>query len=348
MLKHWFLTLFALITLTACNKDAMTMNDLPVNSPVRTLFAKTKPVCLGRFVIDVPVDTQVVWGGATFAGDLEVLEGGANRILSDAEKKRAEVKSVKHEERPGSLLIDEIRESNHRVTLIFWDDPASVYSSQAWTFLKVEPHGFISRNGIDNTEGGDITFKSEAVKNKTNYVSKHLRARAPDEIPTAPGVCIDHGFIADDSGKYQEIFQVGFRFPSMPDLSFSISSNKDAQRDEGLLARAKEVEKRVRGTEYETGLKHLRKLRQGKREIGRWQGEELLYAYDDKAEGRHQEFKLESQGVRFDKNQPFWTAELHTGVVGNRAGSRASGLTDDEAIVVWNTLLHSLRLRVEP
>jgi len=35
-------------------------------------------------------------------------------------------------------------------------------------------------------------------------------------------------------------------------------------------------------------------------------------------------------------------------VVGNRAGGQSSALSDKEAIVVWNTLLNSLRLRVEP
>lgn len=318
------------------------MNDLPANSSVRTLFAKTKPVCFGRFVIDVPEDTQILWGRAAFGGDIEVLvdqSQNVRRLISDKERQ-----VMASGESDPEIIESRKGDFGDSYRLAFWEDKFAkqVGLESIWTYIVSQSHVFTY---IDATGDGETR---QDVLYASAQISRNLRARAPEEIPADPGVCIDHGFIADNSGKYQEIFQVGFRFPSMPDLSFSISSNKDAQRDEGLLARAKEVEKRVRGTEYEAGLKHLKKLRQGKREIGRWQIEELLYAYDDKAEGRHHEFKLESQGVRFDKNQPFWIAELHTGVVGNRAGGKASGLTDEEAIVVWNTLLNSLRLRVAP
>lgn len=342
MLKNWLLTLFALLTLTACNKDAMTMNDLPATSPVRALFAKTKPVCFGRFVIDVPEDAQVVWGGTAFGASIATLVNEAPNVLKIIAEKEREILNSGN----SNPEITESRQGDTRNTylLAYWEDKHAkrVGLEEIWTYVVSNANVFIYMSSIgDNEQRSDVLSRSA-------HVAQRLRARAPDEIPTNPGVCIDHGFIADNSGKYQEIFQIGFRFPSMPDLSFSMSSNKDAQRDEGLLARAREVEKRAHGTEYEAGLRHLKKLRVGKREVGRWQGEELLYVYDDKKEGRHHEFTIESQGVRYDKNLPFWNAQLHTGVVGNRAGEKASGLTDDEAIVVWNTLLNSLRLRVAP
>lgn len=347
MSKTWLVALYACLTLTACNKDVTTMNDLPATSPLPALFAKTKPVCFGRFVINVPEETQVVWGRAAFAGNIEVFEGGSNTILQLANKKRLELHAVKHDELPGTLFIDEIVEPNRRITLFFWDDPVSVFSSQAWTYLKVGPHGYIFKNGVSNTASSDPSRSMEAVRQKTDYISKNIRARTPDEVPTEPGVCLDHGFIADASGKYQEIFQIGFRFPSLPGVSFSVSSNKDAQRDPPLTERAKKLSQLVKGTEYEAGLSQLKVLHEGKRQVGRWQAEELLHAYDDKAEGRHQEFIIESQGVRYDKDQPLWNAQLQTGVVGNRAGGQASSLSDKEAMALWNTLLNSLRLRVE-
>lgn len=323
------------------------MNDLPATSPVPALFAKTKPVCFGRFVIDVPEEAQVIWGRAAFAGNFKVLEGGAQTVLELANKKRLELQAIKHDESPGTLLVNEVVEPNHRITLFFREGPFDIDGYNAWTYLKVEPHGFISTHGASLLEADGPNFTPEAVKQKTDYVSKNIRARAPDEIPAEPGVCLDHGFIADASGKYQEIFQIGFRFPSLPGVSFSVSSNKDAQRDPPLTERAKNLSKIVKGTEYEAGLEQLKVLREGKRQVGPWQAEELLHAFDDKVEGRHQEFMIESQGVQYDENQPLWTAQLQTGVVGNRAGGQASELSDKEAMALWNTLLNSLRLRVE-
>jgi len=341
MSKTWLVALYACLTLTACNKDVTTMNDLPATSPLPALFAKTKPVCFGRFVINVPEETQVVWGRAAFAGNIEVLVGeGKNirKIISDKEHQilsSGEPDPEINESRKGDIGDSYI--------LAFWEDKYAkrVGLESIWTYIVSQNHVFVY---MDAT--GDGETRQDVLSGSTR-ISSHLRARAPDEVPTEPGVCLDHGFIADASGKYQEIFQIGFRFPSLPGVSFSVSSNKNAQRDPPLTERAKKLSQLVKGTEYEAGLSQLKVLHEGKRQVGRWQAEELLHAFDDKAEGRHQEFMIESQGVQYDKDQPLWNAQLQTGVVGNRAGGQASSLSDKEAMALWNTLLNSLRLRVE-
>lgn len=317
------------------------MNDLPATSPLPALFAKTKPVCFGRFVINVPEETQVVWGRAAFAGNIEVLEGeGKNirKIISDKEHQ------ILTSGEPDPEIIESRKgDVGDSYLLAFWEDKYAkrVGLESVWTYIVSQNHVFVY---MDATGDGET---HQDVLSGSTRISSRLRARAPDEIPAEPGVCLDHGFIADASGKYQEIFQIGFRFPSLPGVSFSVSSNKDAQRDPPLTERAKNLSKIVKGTEYEAGLEQLKVLREGKRQVGPWQAEELLHAFDDKVEGRHQEFMIESQGVQYDKNQPLWTAQLQTGVVGNRAGGQASELSDKEAMALWNTLLYSLRLRVE-
>lgn len=317
------------------------MNDLPATSPLRALFAKTKPVCFGRFVIDVPEEAQVVWGAVEFGAPISThVMAGKNirKIISDKE----------HQILNSGGSNPEISESRKgdigdSYLLAFWGNKHAkrVGLESIWTYMLAQNHVFTYTDSI----GDDETRQD--VLSRSAHISSRLRARAPQEIPTEPGVCFDHGFIADSSGQYQEIFQIGLRFPSLPDVSFSMSSNKDAKRDAPLTERAKKLAQLVRGTEHEAGLSQLKVLHEGKRQIGRWQAEELLHAFDEKAEGRHQEFTIESQGVRYDKNQPLWDAQLQTGVVGNRAGGRVSALSDKEAIVLWNTLLNSLRLRVE-
>lgn len=341
MSKTWLVALYACLTLTACNEDVTTMNDLPATSPLPALFAKTKPVCFGRFVINVPEETQVVWGPTEFGAPVSTYTMEAKNVRKMVADKEYQIMNNGR----SNPEISESRKGNvgNSYILAFWEDKHAkrVGLENIWTYIVSLDHVFVYMNTI-----GDDETREDVIA-QSSYISSHLRARAPDEVPTESGVCLDHGFIADASGKYQEIFQIGFRFPSLPGVSFSVSSNKDAQRDPPLTERAKKLSQLVKGTGYEAGLNQLKVLHEGKRQVGRWQAEELLHAFDDKAEGRHQEFMIESQGVQYDKDQPLWNAQLQTGVVGNRAGGEASALSDKEAMALWNTLLNSLRLRVE-
>jgi hypothetical protein len=55
---------------------------------------------------------------------------------------------------------------------------------------------------------------------------------------------------------------------------------------------------------------------------------------------------MTQHNIRYNKDNPSWDAAMFTGVDQNTAGGKASSLTDDEAIAVWDALLSTLRLRV--
>lgn len=50
--------------------------------------------------------------------------------------------------------------------------------------------------------------------------------------------------------------------------------------------------------------------------------------------------------IRYDKNNPRWNAAMFTGVNHNTAGSKASSLTDEEAVALWDAVMATMRLRV--
>lgn len=319
----------------------MNANSLPPK--LQKLFEKTKPVCFGRFVINVPMETIVVPGPQAFGPNIETIENGAKNLYKLAEEKRKELESIKHEEEHGSLLREFNRgPTQGSSTLLFRESPSATYTMEIWAYLNAKPNAFIYRGSTAPSDGRT----EETEKTKLAYIATHLRARAPDEIPSEPGVCLNLGFIADDSGKYQEIVGVGFRFPSLPDVSLSISSNKDGQTPQPLSVRRKEAEHSVLGSILEGKFRQVKVLRDGPRKLYQWEGEEALFRRPREEGGTWQEFRYDYPGIRYDKNNPRWDAAMFTGVDHNTAGGKASSLTDEEAIALWDTVTATIRLRV--
>ncbi len=316
----------------------------PMNSPkIDKLFEKTKPVCFGRFVIDVPVEARVLHGTPVFGGSIETLENAAKDLHKFANDKRKELEAIKHEEEPGSLLREFNRgPSEGSWNILFRESPSATFSMDVWGYLNAKPHAFIVKTSTAASRGR--TEASEKAK-LANFAA-NLRARAPEEIPTEPGVCLDLGFIADDTGKYQEIFGIGFRFPSLPDISLSISSNKDGQTPEPLSKRRKQAEKLALDSPFAAAFSKVKVMRDGERRIAQWDGEEALFRRPREEGGVWHELRFNYPGIRYDHRNPRLDATLFTGVERNTAGALESSLSDEEAIALWDRMLSTLRLRV--
>lgn len=319
------------------------MNSTSLPPKIQKFFEKTKPVCFGRFVIDVPAETTVVPGPQDFGPKIETIENGAAKIAKLVQDKKKALESVMHLREPGTLL----RESTEGPlpgswTILFRGDESATRVMKVWGYLRATPHAFLYQGSTAPSEGRTVDTERAALQ----QIAIHLRARAPDEVPTEPGVCLNLGFIADDSGKYQEIFGVGLRFPSLPDVSLSISSNKDAQTGPSLSDKRKEAERAIQGSGLEAEYRKVKVLREGERPIFQWKGEEALFKRPRKEGGDWHEFQYEYRGIRYDKNNPALEAAMFTGVDRNTAGGKATTLTDAEAMALWDALLSTLRLRV--
>jgi hypothetical protein len=104
------------------------------------------------------------------------------------------------------------------------------------------------------------------------------------DVPSEAGFCIKHAFVSNELYSGQETASAGIYLPSFPDVTFSISSNKDAYGDYppvefekteraklSLLARIEEA-KTDQGVNYPKRTV----LREGKRDVHHWHGEESL------------------------------------------------------------------------
>ena len=68
------------------------MSEPVVMSPrLQKLFAKTKHVCFGRNVVEVPAEAELLWGFQEFPAKIVVHVGEAGRLKEMAESYRAKV-----------------------------------------------------------------------------------------------------------------------------------------------------------------------------------------------------------------------------------------------------------------
>jgi len=157
------------------------------------------------------------------------------------------------------------------------------------------------------------------------------------------------------SNRYddQEMVNAGIYIPGLPDVTFSISSNKDAYGDYPPAQFEKEVRaslsllNRMKAAQDQQGIHYPSRtvLREGKRIVQHWHGEESLFRRKD---GTH-DFEWAFVGTPRDVANPSeYSARMYTKVARNRVGAaKAASISDDEAVALWDKLLSGLKFRVK-
>lgn len=308
---------------------------------LKKLFAKTKAVCFGRYVLDVPEEAQLILGYQEMPAKIITHENatGKEKDLVEAFRKmaliedpEAEFTSVVAGPVPNSLLLR------------YFGSPylKSRGSEGIRSFVPAGNHVFEFGWGSGREESADQIIRQSAD------IARNLRARDNTEVPKGSGACIDLGFIAETTGKFQEIFSAGVHLPSLPDISFSVMSNKNARTDGpngvGIIARH-EAAMRDQGVIFPTDSE-LARLRIGKHIVNGWNGEEVLLRHNGKDGVMIHEFMWEAIGKTGDLRHPAAVdINLDTGVAANTKYATKGSLTDDEAVALWDKLLSSLRFR---
>lgn len=344
---------FLMITLAmfqACSpkhnpKEKSVTESVELSSRLHDLFSKTKLVCFGRYSLLVPEEAQLIWGGASFPSKIETVYGGIDasklRIESDIAKIRAENKTANityNQKGPieNSWQFRYYPSRNAKLEGLFFFN----------TYVSKGDLTFILRGAIEDGETEESASARETVR------IKNLRPRSDGEVPRDPGFCIEHGFIHSKQYNEQEIVDVGIYFPTLPDVSLSISSNKNAYSDYSpdefeqtrhelsLLARIQQA-KDDQGDRYPKRTV----FREGKRDVQSWRGEESLIR---RADGAH-DFEWALVGKPKDvANPPEFNVQMYSKVEHNTVGAaKVASLTDQEAIALWDQLLSGLKFRVK-
>jgi hypothetical protein len=345
------LVLLAIATMCSCAKkytykEAAVPDNVMLSDRLKKLFDETKLVCFGRYAIAIPKEARLIWGGTYFPSKIQVSKGSAEMMKVKA---ASDIATVKKNDEDAEIIYN-----NHGPIEKSWQ--IRYYKSKAAkklhllffnTYVSKGDLTFLLGGAIDDGQAEEQVATEEATR------AKSLRLRADDDAPTEPGYCIEHAFMADASYDDQEIINVGIHFPSLPDVTFSISSNKEAYADypkeefEKMKVEELSLLARIRKAQEEQGAlyPHRTLLREGKRDVQHWHGEESLIKRPD---GVH-DFEWGFVGTPKDVAYPGeFIVNMYTKVEHNTVGAaKASSLSDDEAVALWDKLLSNLKFRVK-
>jgi hypothetical protein len=310
------------------------------------MFEKTKILCFGRYAIEVPQEAQLIPGNATLRNGVDIVSGDLEKAKRRADE---QIKKLKWEHDTAEITylgpgpIDSSWQVRYFESKYHKEDNTLFFD----TYISKGDRTFVLGDSISKGENEDTVVARQLER------ARSLRLRAAEEVPAEPGYCIEHGFIADDRYEAQETITAGIYLPSLPDVTFSISSNKDAyadydktefehmKRDElPLLARVKQAQK-AQGSSYPK----RDVLREGKRDVQHWKGEESLILRPD---GTH-DFEWAFVGTPKDVANPSeFGVAMFTKVEHNMVGAaKKASVSNDEAVALWDKLLSGLKFRVK-
>lgn len=322
--------------------EYMSLNSIRVQKT----FAQKKTICVGRFLFDVPEKSTIIYGPShapwpivTYLGDAKKKDVVVAERLAEVqvEKKMASGDLQGRESLVGSTIDGAA--PGQKIVIGVSKGSSSIY--------KIESYLAVGENLYVQSADPIAAEKDDAIQD-LNAIALAIKAREEGDIPVDSGVCLEGGFIAESKHLSYEAFNVGVRLNEFPDVHFSLSvTKKDVLvESDALEPRIRQAEELAKRSGQGAWYSRIKTLRRGKRQIGCWYGFEMLaWKPPQDTEGESHEFLFVSQGQPKNALQPVLELELHTGVSGNRVGAAKPGLTDEEAVEVWDQLISSIRIR---
>ncbi|AVR97763.1 hypothetical protein C9I28_20580 [Pseudoduganella armeniaca] len=316
---------------------------------LKAIFATTKTVCFGRFIVDVPATATVAWGSGSVDLGIAVYPDAAKEVDEEAEKFIEELKNTKaiyHDHMPLFLSEEHIEEPLGRII-------TGYEGFDAMQGLKISGYFSWGKDGFIIDARPLQEDRSETVAD-IKSIAQRLRPRVEDEVPAEPGNCLEYAFLRDKPGTGGEgtvaHLRIGFRLKEFPDTHVSIfvgPSNPHHSEGNSLEWRLADLEKEQRAEDPNHPMLKTVYFRRGPRQIHDWlNGWEAISRSPDQpdAHGVH-DFVLQVKGIPNDVLHPYADIQMETGVADNLAGAVKPSLTDEEAVAVWDAITSTIRVR---
>lgn len=313
-----------------------------LSSRLQPLFEKTRTVCFGRFLMQVPATADVIFGPAEVETPIQYFEDHGAKLHEHLSMRLAEVENERQ-----FLLKDDIP----RLPL-FGKVIDGARSGQKIVFGSKDQAGYAVHSFVPI--GKDLYVQyinsitpDEDIVSLINTVATHLQARPEGQIPAEPGSCIEGGFVPLKQ-EYERV-AIGIRMKELPDVHLSVDVHKNLERLRTGNS-PKLLREQARGFAEAVGLEAVFArtsiLRQQERQLGLWKGEESALRTpafkDDKSV---HEFRFHSVGAVNNPLQPELDIRLDSGVKDNRKASVNPSVTDEEALALWDKLITTIRVR---
>jgi hypothetical protein len=315
-------------------------------SEVAKMTEKRKTVCVGRYLVDVPVQAEVSLSGGMIDGfDIEAIEESEEDFHKRIAEREAEFGSH-HADNGNAGGMVEARDLRvpGMVGRTFIFDRSRGYLMEGdrrvdMESVSVEAHahmgGFSFLLSATSTE--------ESAASAAEALFARLRLRGVDEIPAAPGFCVGHGvFVEPLPAHKNEHMMMHLGLPGHPDLAMVLFSIVGGRSEPGLLTRVAHTD----ATSSADELLRVSKLRSDKRSINGLDGEEVVERVREYNFTTGYAFNWEANGVTDDVLRPYLSLEMQTGV-SERPGGKPTdtSLHEDALMALWDSVASSIRLR---
>ncbi len=323
---------------------------------VHDLAANMKTVCMGRFVMRIPLDMSVKGDVRLYYGlteDVKTVDVSIESLDSTPEAMKVQVaaeaqkidKSDKNRKTGKSMLLDHEVIDDRMIYLRKYDSLISAAASNHKLYVLVGATRLLlsadSYEGVAGAGRFSPAGKVEApeeVKARLIKVARQIHAY-DDPEKAGPGFCL--GPVVINSDQDEEKAKIRFGMDRFPDLSLEIYSRRfTPDSHETLLGNMKQLE------EYSS----VRVLRKGARAFAGMNGTQWLDRFTDDHDVERLTFAAwSSPDGNHSLGQPRLTIGLETGgrlSRGPNAGKYVdSSLTPDEGVALWDAIIGSIRLR---
>jgi hypothetical protein len=315
-------------------------------SRVETMTTKMKTVCVGRFLLDLPADTETGLTAVFVDGfHVTVTNETTEQFKARLSSREAAINATRNQLGRKNMESVQIVDVPGLAGRVFTFGRSSSYTMEGdvrrdWVAVNVE--------GYAHAGAHTFNFIAEdydaALVGHLGKLLRQLRLVAPDNIPTEPGFCFGPGMLLDPiPASAAEKIVMFASFPRHPDvaLAFNTMAGLTVAWPSLLKRRAKVVADRPI-----TLRSHFSTLRAGPRLVHGLAGEEMATRVTELNSSTAYGFDWELPGTEDDLLLP--AAHLEMSIGNSPAGGDAavqSSLHQEAALALWDKILSSLRVR---
>ncbi|MCP2233602.1 MULTISPECIES: T6SS immunity protein Tli4 family protein [Erwinia] len=352
------LSLACLISFTQAIAVPSPINDSAV---INTLFAETKPQCIGRYIIDVPQSFNNQLRDMIFIDDFKISSkwiyppAFQQRIRLREQELRDAINKPENEPEDAPYLKEVITLPDGRGVIydhnesdtpdIYRQLEAHVYVNYVAFVITAEFRDFSGEKNKEKkaryiargfTEA-DANTKPAKLAALQSLISR-LSGRKDEEIPRGKGVCIPNGFIRDDSAKHIE--KITFRYVN-EDLSFGLYTNSEFMgSDDTLFNRSAQINEALKTSNEYSIKKEARTINGIATEMWLFGGTQNLRnsVSNEVEKNTFYDFDLYA-------NERDATPEKPNLNIGLSSEYLRTQYSEAQMIEIWNRLVNSLRYK---
>ncbi|TPE10094.1 hypothetical protein FJP62_21635 [Pantoea vagans] len=331
--------------------------DSPV---INTLFAQTKPQCIGRYVIDVPVSFNNQLHDKIFFDDFKIESkplfppAFKQRVQLREQELRDAINKPENDPKDAPFIKEIITLPEGKGVIFDSNRPGSDD-----LYRRLEAHIYV--NGISfiiTTNIRDFSApkykqrKAEYLKTTTEEQTNtkpaklaalqslisRLSGRKDEDIPPAGGVCIPNGFIRDDGSQHVE--KITFQYENEDFILGVYTNNKYPGSDDTLFNRSAQINEALKTSNQYTIKKVALSPHGIPAESWLFGGTQTL---KDTVTGENERNKF--YDFEFKANERDATAEKPKFSIGLTSEYKKTRYSEAQMIDIWDRLVNSLRYK---